>query len=95
MFFHCCDDTFLTDMNRQEAVDLLQKCIDEVHTRFIVNQGSYQVRVVDKDGAHDLPNLTPKMISNVVPSKPASVVSSPRQSIAVKKWTWPTQKLFW
>lgn len=54
------DRYYKEDLNEAEATELLRKCIDEIHTRFVVNQTSYKVRVVTKDGIKDLPEMTPK-----------------------------------
>ena len=32
----------------------------QVQRRFIINMPAFQVRIVDKDGVHDLPNMAPK-----------------------------------
>ena len=49
------------------GLTIMFSIVSQVHTRFIVNQGTFQVRIIDKDGIHELPNLTPKMIENVRP----------------------------
>lgn len=53
------DRYYKEDMTQEEAVELLQRCIDEVHTRFIVNFANYKVRVVTKDGVRELPDMKP------------------------------------
>lgn len=47
------------DMTKDEALDLLQKAVNEIKTRFIVNMPAYSVRLVDADGIHDLPDVVP------------------------------------
>lgn len=32
----------------------------QIKNRFIVNLPTFKVRVVDKDGVHDLPDITPE-----------------------------------
>jgi 20S proteasome subunit beta 4 len=51
------DRYYKEDMTREEAVELLQKCVNEIRTRFIVNMPTFKVRVVDKDGIHDLKDV--------------------------------------
>uniref|UniRef100_A0AAQ4REI9 Proteasome subunit beta n=1 Tax=Gasterosteus aculeatus aculeatus TaxID=481459 RepID=A0AAQ4REI9_GASAC len=43
---------------RKEGLDLLKKCIGELNKRFILNLPSFTVRVIDKEGIHDLEKLT-------------------------------------
>ncbi|GAA94397.1 uncharacterized protein L969DRAFT_96359 [Mixia osmundae IAM 14324] len=38
----------------EEGLALLARCINELETRFIVNLGKFQVRVVDKDGVREV-----------------------------------------
>ncbi|VDI06727.1 20S proteasome subunit beta 4 [Mytilus galloprovincialis] len=56
------DRNYREDITEAEAVELLKKCIDEIQLRFIVNLPSYTVRVINKDGIKDLPNISPKRI---------------------------------
>ncbi|ORY84133.1 nucleophile aminohydrolase [Leucosporidium creatinivorum] len=42
------------DMNLEEGLDLLRKCVDELEKRFIVNLGEFTVRVADKDGVRQV-----------------------------------------
>ncbi|KAN0062033.1 Proteasome subunit beta type-4 [Thecaphora frezii] len=39
------------DMNLEEGLELLKRCINELKTRFIVDLGTFTVRVIDRDGA--------------------------------------------
>jgi len=41
-------------MNLAEATQLMQRCIDELKTRFILNLTEFKMKVVDKDGIRDL-----------------------------------------
>lgn len=43
------------DMNLEEAMGLLRKCVNELQVRFIVNLGEFTVRVADKDGVRQIP----------------------------------------
>lgn len=54
------DRYYKRGMNKEEAVALLEKCLLEVQRRFIINMPAFQVRIVDKDGVHDLPIISPK-----------------------------------
>lgn len=42
------------DMSLEEGLDLLRKCINELKMRFIVDLGTFKVRVVDRDGVRDV-----------------------------------------
>ncbi|XP_056272544.1 proteasome subunit beta type-2 [Pseudoliparis swirei] len=52
------DQHYRPDLTRDDAVDLLKKCIEELRKRFILNLPSFTVRVIDKEGIHDLETLT-------------------------------------
>ncbi|XP_046372400.1 proteasome subunit beta type-2-like [Haliotis cracherodii] len=54
------DRYYKKDMNQEEAMTLLQQCIDEVQKRFIVNLPNFRVRLVTKEGIKDLPIIKPK-----------------------------------
>ncbi|XP_067679274.1 proteasome subunit beta type-2-like [Haliotis asinina] len=54
------DRYYKKDMNQEEAMKLLQQCIDEVQKRFIVNLPNFRVRLVTKEGIKDLPVIKPK-----------------------------------
>lgn len=43
------------DLNLEEALDLLRKCISEVRKRFLVDVGNWTVRVVDAEGVREVP----------------------------------------
>ncbi|PWZ01137.1 putative multicatalytic endopeptidase complex chain PRE1 [Testicularia cyperi] len=38
------------DMNLEEGLELLRKCIDELKKRFIVDLGEFTIRIIDRDG---------------------------------------------
>lgn len=38
------------DMSLDEGLDLLRRCVDELKQRFIVDLGTFTVRVIDRDG---------------------------------------------
>ncbi|KAF5889383.1 proteasome subunit beta type-2 [Clarias magur] len=51
------DRYYRPDLTREEAVDLLKKCLEELSKRFILNLPSFTVRLIDKDGIHDLEKI--------------------------------------
>ena len=52
------DRHYRPDLTRDEALDLLKKCVEELNRRFILNLPSFNVRLIDKEGIHDLETLT-------------------------------------
>ena len=38
----------------EEGLDLVRKCIHELHTRFMISQPKFFVKIVDKDGTRVL-----------------------------------------
>jgi len=48
------DRYYKPGLTREEARELLQKCIEEVQRRFLVRLPDFFVRIVDKDGIHDV-----------------------------------------
>lgn len=60
------DRYYKEDLTQEEAVELLQKCIDEVHTRFIVNLANYKVRVITKEGIREMPDMKPQTKSTTL-----------------------------
>lgn len=53
------------DMGLEDALELLRKCIDELEKRFIVNLGTFTIRVADKDGVREI-KLGEKKVEEVV-----------------------------
>ncbi|XP_044143570.1 proteasome subunit beta type-2 [Bufo gargarizans] len=51
------DRYYKPDLTREEAVELLKKCVAELQKRFILSLPSFTVRVIDKDGIHDLESI--------------------------------------
>lgn len=39
------------DMTLEEGLELLKRCVNELKQRFIVDLGTFTVRVIDRDGA--------------------------------------------
>jgi 20S proteasome subunit beta 4 len=54
------DRLYRRDLSQDEAVEILKKCLAEVQKRFLINLPAFQVKVVDKDGIHELPIITAK-----------------------------------
>ncbi|ORX46976.1 N-terminal nucleophile aminohydrolase [Hesseltinella vesiculosa] len=48
------DRHYREGMDVEEAKKLLQQCINELKTRFIVNMPKFVVKLVDKDGVHEI-----------------------------------------
>lgn len=44
------DKDWTENMTEEEALKIIQKCINEVHTRFMINQPNFIIKKVDKDG---------------------------------------------
>ncbi|XP_055750613.1 proteasome subunit beta type-2-like isoform X2 [Salvelinus fontinalis] len=53
------DRYYRPDLTRDEAVDLLKKCVEELNKRFILNLPSFSVRLIDTEGIHDLEKIMP------------------------------------
>ncbi|XP_031552109.1 proteasome subunit beta type-2-like isoform X2 [Actinia tenebrosa] len=48
------DRYYKPNINREEAMELLKKVTTEVQKRFVVSLPNFVVRIVDKDGIHDI-----------------------------------------
>ena len=46
------DRYYRADLTREEAYDVLKKCVAEIQQRLIINLPNFQVKVLDKDGIH-------------------------------------------
>mmetsp|Transcript_3996 Transcript_3996/g.4615 ORF Transcript_3996/g.4615 Transcript_3996/m.4615 type:complete len:201 (+) Transcript_3996:42-644(+) len=44
------DREFRKDLDEEEAINIIDHCIDEIHTRFLINQPNYMIKVIDKNG---------------------------------------------
>lgn len=58
------DRYYTENITQDEALGLLNKCLNEIATRFIVNLPAFKVRLINKDGIQDLPTIKPQ--SNTV-----------------------------
>jgi len=54
------DRYYKQDMTREQALELLQQCVNEINTRFIINLASFKVKVVDTEGIHVLDDMRPQ-----------------------------------
>ncbi|XP_078423196.1 proteasome subunit beta type-2 isoform X2 [Cetorhinus maximus] len=52
------DRYYKPDLTREEAVELLKKCLKEIQKRFILNLPSFTVRIIDNDGVHDMEQIS-------------------------------------
>ncbi|KAH0631124.1 hypothetical protein JD844_005256 [Phrynosoma platyrhinos] len=46
-----------TGITREEAIEVLKKCLEELQKRFILNLPSFNARFIDKDGIHEVTNI--------------------------------------
>jgi 20S proteasome subunit beta 4 len=44
------DRDWRPNMNLEESLEVMRKCIHELHTRFLISQPKFFVKIVDKDG---------------------------------------------
>lgn len=44
------DKEYNENITEEGALDLIQQCIKELNTRFLINQQNFMIKVVDKDG---------------------------------------------
>lgn len=44
------DQQFTDSLTEEEAVKIIQDCINEIHTRFLLSQPNFMIKKVDKDG---------------------------------------------
>ena len=54
---------FVTDISKEDAYELMKKCVREIHKRLIVNLPNFKVQLIDKNGIHDLPPITAKHLA--------------------------------
>ncbi|KDR16684.1 proteasome subunit beta type-2-like [Zootermopsis nevadensis] len=52
-----------TDMGKEDAYELMKKCVREIHKRLIVNLPNFKVQLIDKNGIQDLPPITAKNLA--------------------------------
>lgn len=44
------DREWTPDMTEQQALEVIKKCIHELHTRFLISQPVFVIKVVDENG---------------------------------------------
>lgn len=47
------DRHYRRDMNVEEAIELVDKCIREIRSRLVVSPPNFLIKIVDKDGARE------------------------------------------
>ncbi|KAB0360702.1 hypothetical protein FD755_002104 [Muntiacus reevesi] len=52
------DRYYTPTISREKAVELLRKCLEELQKRFILNLPTFSVRIIDRNGIHDLDNIS-------------------------------------
>lgn len=57
------DRYYKPDLTIDEAKDILQKCVDEVQARFLVNLPSFNMKVVKKEGIQEAGILKPHLFA--------------------------------
>lgn len=53
------DREWKPNMSLEEALKLIQMCVDELKVRFLINQATFKIKVVDKDGIRVLDDMHP------------------------------------
>lgn len=56
---------FIIDLTQEEGYKLIQKCVQEIHKRLVLNLPNFKVTVVDKNGIRNLPDITPQSLGTV------------------------------
>ena len=83
------DRYYVENMSVDEAVAMLNKCIDELKTRFILNLTEFKIKIVDKDGTRDLypdpPAPEINMGKAVDPQAPLAVMEDAAPAAAAAK----------
>ncbi|XP_069687186.1 proteasome subunit beta type-2-like [Periplaneta americana] len=57
------DRYYKADLSREDAYELMKKCVREIHKRLIVNLPNFKVQLIDKNGIQELPNITAKNLA--------------------------------
>ncbi|XP_023614256.1 proteasome subunit beta type-2 isoform X3 [Myotis lucifugus] len=52
------DRYYTPNLSRERALELLKKCLEELQKRFILNLPAFSVRIIDKNGIHDLATIS-------------------------------------
>jgi 20S proteasome subunit beta 4 len=54
---------FVTDVSKDDAYEIMKKCVREIHKRLIVNLPNFKVQLIDKNGIQELPPITAKHLA--------------------------------
>lgn len=46
-----------SDMTEEEAIKLMKRCVKEIQLRLVINLPAYKLRIIDKNGIRDLPDI--------------------------------------
>lgn len=65
------DRYHIDSLQREEAVEVMKKCIREVHQRLVVSLPNFKLQIIDAHGIHDLPDITAAELINT-PSVPVA-----------------------
>eukprot|EP01156_Anaeramoeba_ignava_P003920 Anaeramoba_ignava/a225519_114.p1 GENE.a225519_114~~a225519_114.p1 ORF type:complete len:214 (+),score=47.93 a225519_114:56-697(+) len=49
------DKFYKPDLNQDQAIELIIRCIDELDRRFIIGSIGFVIKIIDKDGIHKIP----------------------------------------
>lgn len=52
------DRYYRADMSQEEGIDLMKKCFKEISTRFLINLPRFKLKIINKDGVVDIPDIT-------------------------------------
>ncbi|ELW49525.1 Proteasome subunit beta type-2 [Tupaia chinensis] len=52
------DRYYSPTLSHERAMELLRKCLEELQKRFILNLPTFSIRIIDKNGIHDLVNMS-------------------------------------
>jgi len=70
------DRYYKPELTVEEAIALMQKCIDEIATRFIVNMGGFRVKIITAAGVKEHTEvLRPQSLEGVQRKTPRDVAS--------------------
>jgi 20S proteasome subunit beta 4 len=47
------------NLTQEEAVNIIQMCVNELKVRFLINQSTFKLKIVDKDGIRVLDDMHP------------------------------------
>merc|ERR1719481_578873 len=56
------DRHFRKDLTREEAYELMKDCVREIQKRLVINLPNFEVRIVDKNGVSNMPDISVKTL---------------------------------